>query len=274
MKSNQVICVALLAALAGAAIAGPALAGDEGSPECERRARSHAGAKGEKGKKGEKPAPETKTSADRDDSEREAKGKVDPEVEGDAEDLGEVDDAEAAERPSGGRGTSKSAGEPDTGTQDAKSNADLKGSAAGLLGYATGGGNFGLGARGGYKVVDQLVVGGALVYQFGESVDAGNVKTSASYFYVGPEAGYDLFVGPVTVRPYLGLGLAVARVSQEIQGQSESNSSSSLALWPGAMATYDIPKSPAFVGLDTRLVVLTEGGDPSFAASITGGARF
>ncbi len=168
----------------------------------------------------------------------------------------------------------KATGERDAAVTDTEPGEDKRGSAAAMIGYASGGGGLGLGARGGYRVYDRVVVGGALVYQLGNTIETGEVKTSASYFFVGPEGGYDLPLGPVVVRPYLGLGLAVASVTQEARGQSASDSSSSLALWPGATVTYQAKGVPVFVGLDTRMLVVTRGGDPSFTAAITAGARF
>ncbi len=151
-------------------------------------------------------------------------------------------------------------------------------SIAPMLGYATSNLNLGVGVRGGYTFENRLYVGGTFVYHLGTSEEsstiAGKVETSASAFYPGAEIGYELPVGPVAIRPYGGIGMAFVNVTLKAEGQEDDKSNSSLALWPGCTVTYAIPKTPAFVGGDARLLIITKADDPSFGMFATGGVRF
>jgi hypothetical protein len=160
---------------------------------------------------------------------------------------------------------------------------DPRPAVAPLLGIATSDLGFGLGVRGGITIPNHLYFGGSFVYQTGtsRSFAVPNASTSGvglvsgevsfSAFYFGGEAGYDIFVGPVTLRPYLGLGIASARssVSAPI---ATSSSRTDLVLWPGFAALYDFPDSDFFVGGDVR--ILTIPGGPSTALFGFGGMRF
>ena len=53
----------------------------------------------------------------------------------------------------------------------------------------------GVGARGGFTLPMGFYIGGTFVYHFG-TTEGG---ASANLFYFGPEAGYDINAGPVTV---------------------------------------------------------------------------
>jgi hypothetical protein len=88
------------------------------------------------------------------------------------------------------------------------------------------------------------------------------------------EAGYEIPVGPVVVRPYAGIGALFVSVSTTLGGAESSDTRSTVALWPGCTVTYDVPRSPVFVGGDTRLLIATAGGDPSLGVFATGGVRF
>lgn len=151
-------------------------------------------------------------------------------------------------------------------------------SVAPLLGYATSNLNLGVGLRAGYTLEQRIYIGGTFVYHLGKSEEistlGGKMEASAHAMYPGVEAGYDLPVGPVVIRPYGGVGIAFVTVSQEANGQSKSDTKSSFAFWPGCAVSYAIPKSPAFVGADARLLVMTEADDPSFGMFATGGVRF
>lgn len=153
-------------------------------------------------------------------------------------------------------------------------------SIAPLLGYATTHANLGIGIRGGYTLPMHLYVGGSLVYHFGTSVDVpspsgGSFQSSVHLLYPGAEVGYEIPVGPVIIRPYAGIGVLLALASSSGGGgSSTSDTTSSLAFWPGCTATYGFPDSKFFVGADTRILIATSGGDPSFGMFATGGMRF
>jgi hypothetical protein len=160
------------------------------------------------------------------------------------------------------------------------SSASALGGSAGLL---VGNGfedvyKLGIGARAGITLPMSLYVGGTFVYHLGktESTPAGDVAANA--FYFGPEGGYDFGVGPLTLRPYLGLGYSHFRVSAPdscIAGVcvGGSNSEGRLAFWPGAAALMDF--AGIFAGVDARYIAVVDLSDANaFAAYLTGGLTF
>ncbi len=151
-------------------------------------------------------------------------------------------------------------------------------SVAPVLGYASATLKLGVGARAGYTFPNRLYVGGAFVYHLGTSDETtgrgGKVESSVHFFYTGAEVGYDVPVGPVVLRPYGGVGAIFATVSLTTGGQSQGDTSASLAVWPGFNVAYAIPRTPIFVGVDTKLILATKGADPSFGLFATGGMRF
>src|SRR5262249_8277382 len=105
------------------------------------------------------------------------------------------------------------------------------------------------------------------------------VKYDGNVFYLGPEVGYELSVGPVTIRPYAGVGYGAAKAKAEGGNGALKieRSEGGLAVWPGVLATYPILES-VFVGVDARYTVIT-GTDKitnanGFGAFLTGGAAF
>ena len=139
-----------------------------------------------------------------------------------------------------------------------------------LIGYGVGFDEpniwgFGLGARAGYNL-NQVYMGLRFMYNFGESYSdvIGLAEITANMWSLGIEGGYDFLVADkVTIRPELGLGLAMTTISADTDfgGGSESNSNFYMAF--GAAALYDI--SPMlFIGLDTGIQLIV--GDGSTAA--------
>jgi hypothetical protein len=105
----------------------------------------------------------------------------------------------------------------------------LYGSPADDLGLNPYGG--GIGLRLGVTVPASLYLGGSFDYFFGESeTNAADLEQSLSLLQVMARVGYDLGIGPVTLRPQLGLGLAQTHVDFGGVGTSESD----VALAPGA----------------------------------------
>jgi hypothetical protein len=129
-----------------------------------------------------------------------------------------------------------------------------------MLGFGGDNLNLGLGVRGGKTLANHLYLGGLLVYHVGTGtttmVEGVTESGSVSGFYMGPEAGYDfhLAAAPVVIRPYIGLGLAVASGSSTVNGMTTSSSSSQLAIWPGVAGFYHFPDSAFVLGGDLRLV--------------------
>jgi hypothetical protein len=147
------------------------------------------------------------------------------------------------------------------------------GTAGLLIGAATQGYmTFGIGARGGYTLPNTpIYIGGTLAYHFGSD----NVHS----FLFGAEGGYDLLVGPVIVRPYLGLGAGIisfSGVNIPGIGTVGGESKTEFALWPGATVMY--PINNFFVGGDARVYILPGVPSGADAAGLgiyaTGGMSF
>jgi hypothetical protein len=179
--------------------------------------------------------------------------------------TGPAASAAAADRPA------KAHGDDDEGSGKAISIAPL-------LGFGTNHFNFGVGARAGYTLPQKVYLGATFMYHLGVSESYGlfgqTNEVSTKLFYPAGEVGYDFRVGPVTIRPYGGVGVVFISSSITFGNQSNSTSTNSLALYPGATAQWNIPRSDFFVGGDARLLILTRGGDPSVGLFATGGIKF
>jgi hypothetical protein len=132
----------------------------------------------------------------------------------------------------------------------------------------------GIGARGGVTLPMNVYVGGTFLYHLGKT--EGDV--TANVWFLGAEGGYDIGVGPLTLRPYLGLGYAHLAVSGGdvcAAGTclSLSDSDGKVALWPGATALFGL--GSFFVGADLRYTVLLDVDDGNaFGAFATAGLSF
>ena len=114
----------------------------------------------------------------------------------------------------------------------------------------------GIGLRGGYTLPMKVYVGAAFVYHLGGSKDADQVKYTGTTLYLGPEVGYDLELGPLVIRPYVGLGYGSVKAKAEAGGTTLlDRSEGGFALWPGLMARY--PIDAFFVGADARYALVT-----------------
>ena len=158
--------------------------------------------------------------------------------------------------------------------------ASAMGASAGLLvgdGFKDGY-NLGLGARAGVTLPLGLYVGGTFVYHLGSTQTFRGADLRANVFYFGGEGGYEISAGPLTVRPYLGLGYASPRITQAncslgacVAG--ETSGDSKFALWPGA--TVLLPVGNLFVGADLRYVVPFDTTDGNaLGAFLTAGMSF
>jgi hypothetical protein len=111
----------------------------------------------------------------------------------------------------------------------------LSGSVRGLYGSAFGdpalspyGPGFGL--RAGVTLPASLYLGASLDYFLGESESTAGIDISSSLLQVLAHVGYDAGLGPLTLRPSLGLGFA--EISAE--GFGGDSSESDFVLSPGA----------------------------------------
>ena len=153
-------------------------------------------------------------------------------------------------------------------------------SAAGLVGYGFEDySNFGLGARIGYSLRNNIYLGGLFQYHFGETNDAGiggfGVETHANVYYFGFEGGYDFHIDDVVIRPYLGLGPGFEHASVEgnspLGGGKTSDTNSEFAFWFGGAVLYNIDDT-WFIGGDFRLPIID--GDVYPTLAFTGGLNF
>jgi hypothetical protein len=119
-----------------------------------------------------------------------------------------------------------------------------------------------------------IYAGGTFVYHFGTTDSEGRLKV----LYLGPEGGYDIALGPVTLRPYIGLGYAsistdVQIVTPALTLDSGTEHTGKFVLWPGVSALF--PLDSAFVGLDARYVVVTDSDTfNALSVCVTAGFEF
>lgn len=98
----------------------------------------------------------------------------------------------------------------------------------------------GIGARAGVTLPSSLYLGGSFDLFFGESETTLGVENSASLTQLMGNIGYDLALGPLTLRPLLGVGLATLSAESCTGGTCISDSSGEFALAPAAEATFSL----------------------------------
>lgn len=133
-------------------------------------------------------------------------------------------------------------------------------SAAALVGNGFKDGiNFGVGARGGYMVTNEIYAGGMFTYNFGKS--EGGIDVTS--YIISGEVGYNIPLegSNFTVRPYVGLGIATASASGDISylgySYSVDESSSEFYLAPGVVCTVPVGDN-LFVGADARYMIISD----------------
>lgn len=150
-----------------------------------------------------------------------------------------------------------------------------------LLGYGIGFDEdnwwgFGLGARAGYNL-NQIYLGLRFMYHFGETNEGllGLGERTTNLWEIGAEGGYDfLVVDKLTVRPELGLGVAVRTEDLDVDFGSTSETNANMYMAFGASLLYDV--SPTFfLGLDTRIqLVFGDGSPAALVLLLNPGLRF
>jgi hypothetical protein len=140
-------------------------------------------------------------------------------------------------------------------------------SASALFGYGASDLNVGLGARVGYTLpVVPVYFGGTFVYHLGKSQDTPGVSSSAHLFYLGAEGGFSIGIDPLIIRPFVGVGPAIAKSTYS----GTSSSTTKLAFWPGVDVL--LPLGPLFVGIDGRYLVVSDNS--SLGVFATAGVEF
>jgi hypothetical protein len=123
---------------------------------------------------------------------------------------------------------------------------------------------FTLGARGGYTFELPIYVGGTAAFMLGEKEG----DSALRMFQIGAEVGYDFALGPVVLRPFLGLGLNIAFTKSDFFGRE---SQGNFYLAGGGTVLYNVNET-LFVGGEIRgTSVFVEGnnfGAISFLATI------
>lgn len=116
----------------------------------------------------------------------------------------------------------------------------------------------GVGGRVGYTLKNNLYFGGSFIWHFG--TQDGPVQANVSYG--GGEVGYELPVGPIVVRPYVGGGIASIFASVYMpriggyEGGRISASESRFAVWPGASLLIPFDGGRGFIGVDGKFLVV------------------
>jgi hypothetical protein len=131
----------------------------------------------------------------------------------------------------------------------------------------------GLGVRGGVTVLG-LYGGATFLYYLGQSTsfDVGGEKKSNAMAY-GLEAGYELGLGPVALRPYVGVGFM--NIHFAVTGTDIDDRKSRLYVAPGVTGLFTL--MGWFVGADLRYTLVTNSGENGLhspAAFLTGGKTF
>lgn len=117
---------------------------------------------------------------------------------------------------------------------------------------------FGVGLKGGYTFPSRIYLGGVGNYHIGNQTEALGNTISNRVWYLGPEAGYDIGVSRLILRPVLGLGLAFRNQSANGPALANAGNQSDTRVYvaPGASLIY--PIGNFFVGGDARLMFTTE----------------
>jgi hypothetical protein len=131
-------------------------------------------------------------------------------------------------------------------------------SVAGNLGVASGDGygGPGIGGRIGYTFPARFYVGALFDYHFGSTSEAFGTSIRRSTYYFGPELGYDLGVGPMVVRPVLGLGVGFATRDAKNQSYEQNETTAKFTVSPGVEAM--VPIGNFFVGTDARYIYMRD----------------
>ncbi|MBI2395482.1 MAG: hypothetical protein HYV09_38295 [Deltaproteobacteria bacterium] len=145
-------------------------------------------------------------------------------------------------------------------------------SGAAALGFGLGDAyGTGFGLRAGYTMPGRVYLGGIANYHIGNTAEALGSNITNRSWYFGPEAGYDLGLGKVILRPVIGVGLAFRTKRVEAPGVATSDVDTRPYVAPGASLMY--PIGNFFVGADSRAVLATGEGNSTLTFLGTAGAH-
>jgi hypothetical protein len=116
---------------------------------------------------------------------------------------------------------------------------------------------FGVGLRGGYTFPVDIYLGTTFIYHLGYT----DGYRLGRMHLLGVEIGRGFNLGPITLRPFLGLGLGLYSLHTPASGSfNTEGSGTKLALWPGVLGLYNITKQ-MYIGADVRYTIVP--GDAS-----------
>ena len=115
---------------------------------------------------------------------------------------------------------------------------------------------FGFGARAGVTLASHLYLGGVFIAHVGTSISAtgDGGATYAAYAhdtYAGPEVGYDIDLGRVLLRGFVGTGLLAEIGKTSVRQWSVSDDHAFFFVSGGALAAYRV--GDMLFGLDLRM---------------------
>jgi len=115
----------------------------------------------------------------------------------------------------------------------------------------------GFGARAGYTLPMNLYLGGLFQYNLGASIDApDHSSVKGRIMNVGGEVGYNYDIVPqFTLRPYVGVGVAIAGGDIQTLDKTSPDSKTKFSLWPGVQGLYNI-NDQIYAGLDVRYTLV------------------
>ena len=131
-----------------------------------------------------------------------------------------------------------------------------------------------LGASAGVTLpVLPIYVGGRFVYYFGDSASFSQngvgVELDSHYVMYGLDLGYDAELGPIVLRPALGIGRATLEsTATGLAGTEVSTSDSSLYLAPSIALIIKL--GLIYVSGELRYNALTEGDQPDSISMLAG----
>ncbi|NTW49464.1 MAG: porin family protein [Chlorobiales bacterium] len=115
--------------------------------------------------------------------------------------------------------------------------------------------NIGIGARGVYEIQNNITLGASFTYNLGKS--QGGVDITS--WFLAAEGGYNIPLqgSNVSVRPYVGVGIAGVSASYDYYGYSGSTSDTKFYLRPGVTVTVPVGGN-FFVGGDACFHVVQD----------------
>lgn len=133
---------------------------------------------------------------------------------------------------------------------------------------------FGFGARGGFAI-DSFYVGMRLLFFMGDSRQLPTGELTFDETMIGLEGGYDIALGRVTLRPQVGVGLAMSSAElMAARGVTEDRSSDVAYVSPGLSVTVDLTRR-VFVAADTQVpIVLRDPTLTGLSVMLATGMRF